>query len=191
MTLAGVEGLQKAFSNRALAEGPTVTGAQEGQAMNVAPCGVCKGSGIGLNGYDGTPLARCSRCNGAGLLQMPERRAAKVRNVSMRTEVDEGRKDDAGKAPWSLLPFDAASSIVDVLTFGAKKYSPRNWERGMSWDRPFDACLRHLTAWWSGEKQDPETGLPHLAHAGCCILFLIAYERRGVGRDTRPNSDAR
>lgn len=99
-----------------------------------------------------------------------------------------GVKYDAGKAPWHLVAFDAIAEIVAVLDFGAKKYAARNWEAGMDWDRPFGACLRHLTAWWMGEDKDQETGLSHLAHAGCCIMFLIAYEIRGVGVDTRPDS---
>lgn len=101
-----------------------------------------------------------------------------------------GRKDDGGKDPWGLLPFDAVRAIVKVLAFGAKKYSERNWEAGMDWHRPFDACLRHLTAWWEGEAADPETGYSHLWHAGCCVIFLIAYEIRGVGKDDRPNKSA-
>lgn len=99
-----------------------------------------------------------------------------------------GRKDDAGKDPWRLFPWDTARAIVKVLTFGAGKYGERNWEKGMDWSRPFDACIRHLTAWWEGEKADPETGFSHLWHAGCCILFLIAYEIRSVGRDNRPSA---
>lgn len=101
--------------------------------------------------------------------------------------MSEGRKDDAGKRPWHLMPFDALGVIVDVLDYGQKKYAPRNWEQGMNWDRPFSACIRHLTAWYDGERCDPETGLPHLAHAGCCILFLLSYEIRGHdANDTRP-----
>ena len=99
----------------------------------------------------------------------------------------EGRKDDSGKLPHHLLPFDALSEISKVLEFGANKYSDRNWEKGMAWHRPFSACLRHLWDWWQGYKHDPETGLSHLAHAGCCILFLISYELREVGQDDRPN----
>lgn len=98
----------------------------------------------------------------------------------------EGRKDDAGKAPWHLAPWDAFRAIVHVLRFGAEKYAPRNWENGMAWSRPFAALQRHLAAWWEGEKVDPETGMSHLWHAGCCIVFLIAYELRGVGTDDRP-----
>lgn len=98
----------------------------------------------------------------------------------------EGRKDDAGKLGYHLWPFDASDEIVRVLDFGANKYAARNWERGMAWSRPFAALMRHMGAWWMGQDKDPETGLSHLAHAGCCLLFLLAYEQRGVGTDDRP-----
>jgi hypothetical protein len=105
----------------------------------------------------------------------------------------EGVKYDAGKARWSLLPFDAVEAIVWILNYGAKKYTDRNWELGMDWDRVFDACQRHMTDWWQrrdkgkGPGKDADTGYSDLWHAGCCILFLIAYEMRGVGKDTRPS----
>lgn len=97
-----------------------------------------------------------------------------------------GRKDDAGKTPFHLFPTDAMRAICFVLGFGARKYAPRNWEKGMDWSRVFAATIRHLTAWWEGEKYDQETGFSHLWHAGCCVIFLIAYEMRGVGTDDRP-----
>lgn len=98
----------------------------------------------------------------------------------------EGYKADEDKAPWHLAPWDAFAAIVKVLAFGAKKYTSRNWEKGMAWSRPFSALQRHMTAWWMGEKADPETGYSHLWHAGCCIVFLIAFEIRGIGTDDRP-----
>ena len=100
--------------------------------------------------------------------------------------MSEGRKDDAGKLPYQLLPSDAVEEILRVLDFGAQKYAPRNWEKGMAWSRPFSALMRHMWAWWRGERTDPETGISHLAHAGCCILFLLSYELRKVGTDDRP-----
>jgi len=99
-----------------------------------------------------------------------------------------GRKDDNGKLPWHLLPYDAVAGIVKVLRFGANKYEPRNWEAGMDWSRVFSALQRHLVAWWAKEPADSETGFSHLWHAGCCILFLIAYELRGKGKDDRPTN---
>lgn len=98
---------------------------------------------------------------------------------------DEGKKADDGKLPYDLLPSDAIEEIVKVLDFGAKKYAAHNWCKGMRWGRVFAAMMRHGWAWWRGEDKDPETGLSHLAHLGCCCLFLLAFEKRGVGTDDR------
>ena len=94
-------------------------------------------------------------------------------------------KADINKPEWYLIPPDAIEEIVEVLTYGARKYTPNNWHAGAHWSRYFSACMRHLWKWWGGEDKDPETGYSHLAHAGCCILFLLAYEKRGLGKDDR------
>ena len=98
----------------------------------------------------------------------------------------EGRKDDGEKIRYDLLPPEYLHATADILTFGAKKYSPRNWEAGMDWGRCFGALMRHMWAWWGGQNTDPETGKSHLWHASCCLAFLIAYEERGIGNDDRP-----
>lgn len=90
---------------------------------------------------------------------------------------DAGQKDDAGKAPWGLLPWDALGSVVEVLRRGAIKYEAENWRKVPDWRQCYwDATLRHLTAWKLGERNDPEWGLPHLAHAACCVLFMLAFD---------------
>ena len=87
---------------------------------------------------------------------------------------ENGQKYDQDKPLWNLLPWDSVKEVVDVLTFGAKKYEPENWKKVPdARNRYFAAAMRHLTAWWEGEKKDTETGLSHLAHAVCCLLFLI------------------
>lgn len=106
----------------------------------------------------------------------------------MTIQVLEGRKDDRGKDPWNLLPWDAVRAAVQVMAFGARKYGDRNWERGMAYSRLYSAAMRHMIAWWEGEKADPETGYSHLSHAACCILFLLAFELRGIGSDDRPGA---
>ena len=101
---------------------------------------------------------------------------------------NQGRKADEGKLPWALLPFDAIKQVVEVLHFGKKKYDARNWEKGIDYDRCFSAAMRHMTAWWEGETNDPESKLHHLAHAICCIMFLLAFELRAMfDFDNRPN----
>lgn len=89
------------------------------------------------------------------------------------------------KTRFDLVPFAAIGEIADVLAYGANKYSANNWCRGTEWGRYFSALCRHLFAWWRGENRDPETGFSHLAHAGCCLLFLMEYQRNQWGTDDR------
>jgi hypothetical protein len=100
----------------------------------------------------------------------------------------EGVKHDQMKTRYDLLPPEFLHGTAEILTFGADKYGARNWELGMNWGRPFAAMMRHMWAWWRGEKLDPETGKSHLWHAACCIAFLMAYEERGIGTDDRPGA---
>lgn len=92
-------------------------------------------------------------------------------------------KHDTGKARWDLLPLDAIGEIAEVATYGATLYGDRRWESGMGFGRLLAAALRHIAAWSAGEDRDRDSGLSHLAHAACNLLFLIAYMRRGVGSD--------
>lgn len=101
--------------------------------------------------------------------------------------MSEGVKHDQGKPRVDLLPFDALLAVTEVMEAGLGKYDARNWERGMHWSRPFASMMRHMWAWFQGQDQDPETGLSHLAHAACCVLFLLAYHTRGMKEfDNRP-----
>lgn len=91
----------------------------------------------------------------------------------------EGFKADAGKPDWMLLPFGPVEEIVKVLTLGAKKYAPDNWQKVPEAERRYPAALlRHVVARLQGERFDPETGLPHLAHAGCCLLFWMWFDAK-------------
>jgi hypothetical protein len=97
-----------------------------------------------------------------------------------------GRKDDQGKRRWGLLPWRALGVVADVFTFGAKKYADNNWQRvPCARERYFDALQRHVNAWHLGEANDPETGYHHLAHAACCVLFLLSFE---IGHDEAPEN---
>ena len=89
-------------------------------------------------------------------------------------------KFDGDKVRYELIPPEFLHGTADVLTFGAKKYEARNWEKGMKWSRPFGALMRHMWAWWNPlvSDKDPESGMSHLHHAACCLAFLIAYEAR-------------
>ena len=100
-------------------------------------------------------------------------------STSPQVEETTGRKYDAGKAQPSLLPSGPILEISKVLAFGAKKYAPENWKKVESGKRRYtDAMLRHILAWMGGEKMDEESGLHHLAHAGCCLLFVLWFDQQ-------------
>ena len=107
----------------------------------------------------------------------------------MKVQVEEhgeaAIKFDQDKRRIELMPVRPLEDIADVLTVGAKKYADRNWEKGFDYSRTYGAMQRHLMAWYGGEDKDPETGLSHLAHAGCCVMFLLEFEHTGAGKDDR------
>ena len=92
-----------------------------------------------------------------------------------------GRKFDSNKPRWSLLPWKEVEEIVKVLTLGSEKYADRNWMnvRPLK-DRYVSAMMRHITAWLDGNRLDEESKLSHLAHAGCCLLFLMWGDNNGA-----------
>ena len=91
--------------------------------------------------------------------------------------MDNGRKYDGGKLEYGLLPPLALEETVKVLTFGAQKYERDNWQKVPdSKRRYFDAMQRHVWAWKQGEQIDEESGIHHLAHAMCCMMFLYEHD---------------
>lgn len=108
---------------------------------------------------------------------------AMLESVGTKTEGAQiGRKFDGGKLDYTLVPFEGLDEIVKVLMFGAKKYDRDNWRHvENAAQRYAAAAFRHLTAYNKGEHADQETGLSHLAHAGCCLLFLLSLEQDTKG----------
>lgn len=98
---------------------------------------------------------------------------------------DVPKKFDTDKVKLDLLPFDSLEEVAKVFTFGANKYGDRNWELGFNYGRIIASTLRHIFAFCRGEDLDPETGLRHLAHAACNVLFLLTFQLRGTGTDDR------
>lgn len=131
------------------------------------------------------------------LIEVPLTHPAPDTNLQEAFQMDgqilkTGEKKDEGKPRWELFPYDAAEGAVVILTSGAIKYAARNWEKGIAYGRVFGALMRHLWKWWMakvlGESGlDAESGKSHLDHALCELLFLCAYEKRGMTEfDDRP-----
>lgn len=90
----------------------------------------------------------------------------------------EEAKADQGKVRPTLVPASLVWAVAKIREYGCKKYKdPDNW-RQVEPQRYRDALYRHLLAYFSGEQNDSESGLPHLHHAACNIAFLIELEGR-------------
>ena len=103
----------------------------------------------------------------------------------LKAVFDAGTKADGGKPRMDLLDPLALEGLAAVLTFGANKYAAHNWRKGIANTRLIAAMLRHLFAIMRGEDLDPESGLPHIDHVGCCWMFLSNNMK------TRPEMDDR
>lgn len=94
-------------------------------------------------------------------------------------------KYDGGKIQLELLSPSWINGVGRVLTFGAKKYAAHNWRQGLARSRLLGAALRHVFAYLDGEDLDQESGLPHLHHASCCLMFASELH------ETHPKLDDR
>ena len=95
-----------------------------------------------------------------------------------------GKKYDSGKPKLYLLPPKSINEVGKVLTFGAEKYDPHNWRKVDDLQNRYSsAALRHIFAHIDGEDADEETGLSHLAHAICCLMFKLEDELIGESEE--------
>lgn len=98
---------------------------------------------------------------------------------------EQGLRFNEGKLRYDLLHPVAQEGIVKVLTRGATKYAPRNWEKGMSWLSVLASMKRHIALYEQGEDIDPETGQLHVDHIQCNAHFLSAYYKIAPQYDDR------
>lgn len=104
-----------------------------------------------------------------------------VRIVDPVTGGEKGSKPER----FDLIPVGALREIARVYGFGAAKYADNNWRKGYAWHLSYAANQRHLTSFWDGEDLDPESKLPHLAHAAWQSITLLQFYLDGLGTDDR------
>jgi|GEM_PF-5959523 len=67
--------------------------------------------------------------------------------------------------PYDLVPFqELTDAYVRVAEFGARKYEPWNWSKGLSRVQLLGSLLRHVWAYLRGEECDKDSGLNHTDH---------------------------
>lgn len=88
-----------------------------------------------------------------------------------------------GKARFELIDPEFEKGVALVLTFGAEKYGDENWKKSAGTDKHYEfvsgchgSLRRHLAAIRDGEHLDPESGLPHIDHVACNVMFIRYYD---------------
>lgn len=90
------------------------------------------------------------------------------------------------KLPLHLWPQVASALGSLALLDGALKYGRSNFRAiGVRASIYKDALDRHMGAWFEGEDNDPDSGLPHLAHALACLAILADAQAAGKLNDDR------
>lgn len=87
------------------------------------------------------------------------------------------------KTMYDLIPWEWERALAEIFTFGAKKYAPHNWKKSLNTtdhaqvvqDR-LASARRHIAAWQSGERDDPESKVHHLAQASWNLLMIFWYD---------------
>jgi hypothetical protein len=94
-----------------------------------------------------------------------------------------GIKFDGEKPDHSLVPPFALDELARLLTIGAKKYAPNNWQKVKPKKRYYAAAARHLTQYLMAvlkgvktDQYDEETGIHHLICVACNAMFLFEHE---------------
>ena len=129
------------------------------------------------------PNPNCTYCGGEGTdrsTKLGESRIVPCDFCHHEGDFDPavGAKFDEGKLRYDLIPPEALAEWVRVLTYGAEKYSDRNWENGIDTGRLFAAMQRHAWAWHGGEELDPEMQIHHMAAVMFNAAAIITYYHR-------------
>jgi len=147
---------------------------------------VCMHEHTSVNATPEGPLARCHDCGTTvrapcGVFPLPHLDDATRAHLQAL-----GRKlaeTSVAKPRPDLAPPDALIEIGKVLAWGLERpgLDPERW-RTISDRKHLASAVRHVLEHLAGRTVDPETNLPHLAHAGTRVLYALArhLEDRGA-----------
>jgi hypothetical protein len=104
--------------------------------------------------------------------------------MSKKKIVKGGRKDDAGKMDYSLIPLVALDAEAQAFMVGLK-YGRYNYCEGMEAHRVFRALIGHAYKWFNGEENDSTDGQSHLGSVRACAAMLLRMQELGTLIDNR------
>lgn len=89
------------------------------------------------------------------------------------SENNQTYKADNGKTRLDLVSPTFIEAVGKIRTFGVQKYGDSDSWAKVEPKRYMAALLRHINAYRMGEEIDKESGMSHLWHAACNLMFLI------------------
>lgn len=98
-------------------------------------------------------------------------------------------KADNGKTRLDLVSPTFIEAVGKIRTFGVSKYGDSDSWAKVEPQRYMAALLRHINAYRMGEETDKESGMPHLWHAACNLMFLIDLDELkavSLGKNDNP-----
>ncbi len=95
---------------------------------------------------------------------------------------------NSGKPQWGLVVQWTLIPMVKVLEFGAAKYAPDNWKKGLNREEILESIKRHLDALFDGQEFDEKdsptdishSGLHHIGHIMCNCMFYFFHWANGT-----------
>jgi len=121
-----------------------------------------------------------------------------------KTQNDPSRASrfNKNKLRYDLIPSYPMEQLAKLFTFGAKKYAPHNWKKGMPWSEVEASLRRHLEAYSAGEdfdydkdckgcqegNCDTHSGLYHMTAVMWNAAVLTDYYRSNPKFDDRLKS---
>lgn len=98
-------------------------------------------------------------------------------------------REKLASIPYDLFPFqETVEAYCRVAEFGAKKYAPWNWSKGLPRVQLICSLLRHTFAYLRGEERDADSGLLHTDHIlwNAVTLSHSVYWGLADGRRSEP-----
>jgi hypothetical protein len=99
-----------------------------------------------------------------------------TKDSGAREEMATGSVRDTreGKGRFDLISPFALRRLAGVYERGARKYDPRNWEKGQPFSRCLDSALRHPNAFAMGWTDED-----HLSQALWNVAAIIHFQETG------------
>lgn len=119
----------------------------------------CENCAYRFNDYAAYPCKICTVEDDGNFLHEPSHwcdKKPEIKDSGERTQFDSGAVRDMheGKGRCDLLPMCVMLRLARHYEAGAKKYSDRNWERGIPAHSFADSAMRHMFKYMDGQTDE-------------------------------------